>query len=83
MIDVINKIILIVVLIILISCATYTIYSIYEDDKQTEINSYNNNYKYVIQLPNDYKLISADSNRPDILLSYVKNDTLFIQFRDN
>lgn len=79
-----NKIPLIIIISLsLIMCITCATYKDNQNKKQTEINSYNNNYKYIIQLPDDYKYISTDSNRPDILISYIKNDTLYLQFKDN
>lgn len=40
----------------------------------------NNQYKYVIDLPEEYSLISADNLHPDTLTAYVSRDTLYIQF---
>lgn len=39
-----------------------------------------NQYKYVISLPEEYALISADNLHPDTLTAYVSRDTLYIQF---
>lgn len=36
--------------------------------------------EYVIDLPEEYSQISKDQERPDTLTSYIKNDTLHIEF---
>lgn len=40
----------------------------------------NNTYKYVINLPAEYPLISTSSIRPDSLTGYISRDTLYIEF---
>lgn len=50
----------------------------------TNINISNINkpkYPITIDLPEEYKAISTDINNKDILQSYIKNDTLFIEFK--
>ncbi len=39
------------------------------------------NKKPIIDLPEEYPLISKDSNCPDELLGFYRNDTLFIHFK--
>jgi len=40
----------------------------------------NNQYKYVLDLPPNYNLISADAGHKDTLTGYVSRDTLYINF---
>ena len=40
----------------------------------------NNTYKYFIDLPEEYPLISTSSIRPDSLTGYISRDTLYIEF---
>ena len=36
--------------------------------------------KYNIELPEEYSLISRDTNSPDTLIGYIKGDTIYIEF---
>ena len=38
------------------------------------------NYEYIIDLPEEYMLISRNDKLPDTLIGNIRNDTLFIQF---
>ena len=43
----------------------------------------NNQYKYVVDLPEEYPLISTNPLQRDSLSGYVSRDTLYIQFLKN
>jgi hypothetical protein len=40
----------------------------------------NNQYKYVIDLPEEYSLVTTSSLHPDTLTGYISRDTLYIGF---
>ncbi len=37
--------------------------------------------KQIIDLPEEYTLISHNHNKPDTIISWISNDTLFIRFK--
>lgn len=39
----------------------------------------NNRYKYIIELPENYTLVSTDSTHPDLFLVHASNDTLYFE----